>query len=315
MKMKYNLALALGGGGARGIAHIGVLKVLEDEGIKPDLIVGTSMGAIIGGMYAQLVDARAVEEKALNYIDRFTKEQRWMNMLNHHKKGNDKSLLAELSEYVQKRYIGFKALTNISIEPKESLYDPLKSILIDNAIEDCDIPFAAVSLDLISGETIVLRKGSVINAVYASSAIEGIFPPLKLNGGLLGDGAPVNITPVEVAKLLESKYVIAVDVHHRMQKMEKFSNGLEVIFRADNVGLNRLRQIELSNADVVIGPKVGSIYWADFNKARECIKRGEQAAKMMLPTIKRMLKKRGFLGQLKQGVQLLLQDLSESDYR
>ncbi len=315
MNKTYNLAFALGGGGARGVAHIGVLKVLEREGIVPDLIVGTSMGSIIGGMYAQLADAKAVEEKALGFIDKFVKEQRWASVLSTQKKESEKSLLAELSEYVQKRFIGYKALTQISIEPKESLFEPLKDILIDNNIEDCKIPFAAVSLDLVTGDTIVMREGSMLDAIYASSAIEGVFPPLEYNGGLLGDGGPVSITPIEVAKKLESRYVVGSDVHHRIQKVQKFASGLEVMLRADNVGLNRLRQIELSYADVVIGPKVGSIHWANFNKARECIRRGEQAAEMMLPRIMEMQKRRGFFKQLKQGVQLLFKDLSEGDYR
>lgn len=310
----YNLAFALGGGGARGIAHIGVLKVLEREGVIPDLIVGTSMGAIIGGMYAQLLDAAAVEEKVLNFVDKFIQQQRWTSLLNTQEESK-KSLLSELSGYVQRKYIGFKALTNISLESKDSLYEPLTEILIDNAIEECKMPFASVALDLVSGETRVLRRGSIIDAIYASSAIEGIFPPLEYNGGLLGDGGPVSITPVEVARGLDSRFVVASDVHHRLKKIDKFANGLEVMLRADNLGLNRLRQIELSYADAVISPRVGAIHWASFNKARECIRRGEQAAEMMIPVIKKTLKQRNFFSQLKKGFKLLLKDLSEGDYR
>lgn len=315
VKKKYNLALALGGGGARGIAHIGVLKALEKENIRIDLIVGTSMGSIIGGMYSQLGSAQAVEEKALAFIDTFTKEKRWLQVLNSQQEESKRSLLAELSNYVQRRYLGFKALTRISLEPKESLYEPLKTILDDRNIEDSKIPFAAVSLDLVSGETRVMTTGSIIDAIYASSAIEGVFPPLEHNGHLLGDGGPVNITPVEIARNLESLHVIAVDVHQKITKVDRFANGLEVIMRADNLGLDRLRQIDLAKADLVISPKVGAIHWANFNKARECIRRGEQAAEMMMPSLRNVLKPRGFFGQIKQGFKLMFKDLPEAEKR
>jgi len=308
---KYNLALALGGGGARGISHVGVLKVLQRENIKIDLIVGTSMGAIIGAMFSQSGDARAVEKNVLAFIDKFLQEKRWIAVLNNQQEESKKSLLAELSSYVQRRYLGLKALTRIALEPKESLYEPLRGMLIDNNIEDNKIPFAAVSLNLVNGETTVLTRGSIIDAVYASSAIEGVFPPLEKDGSFLADGGPVNITPVEVARKMDTRRILAVDVHQKILKVEKFANGLEVIMRADNIGLNRLRQIDLAEADLVMAPSVGSIHWANFNKARECIKHGEKAAEMMIPALKNMIKRKNLFEQLKSGAKLLLRDLSE----
>jgi NTE family protein len=310
VKHKYNLTLALGGGGARGIAHIGVLKVLERERIPIDLIVGTSMGAIVGGMYAQLGNADAVEEKVLAFLDDFLTEKRWLQMYSRQKE-EKQSLFTELSNYVQKRFIGFKALTRISLEPQESLYDPLKKIIDDKNIEDCKIPFVAVCVDLVDGEIRVMTSGSILDAVYASAAIQGVFPPLEYNGAQLTDGGPMSITPVEVARNLDSKYVLAVDVHQRIKRVEEFGNGLEVIMRADNLGLDRLRQIEQANADLVIAPAVGVIHWANFNKARECIRRGEQAAEMMLPELHQLTAKRTWLSQLKTGMKLLFKDLSE----
>jgi len=308
---KYNLALALGGGGARGIAHVGVLKVLERENIKVDLIVGTSMGAIIGAMYSQSGDARAVEKSVLAFVDKFLQEKRWIAVLNTQREESKRSLLAELSSHVLRRYLGLKALTRTALETKESLYEPLQDILIDNNIEDNQIPFAAVSLNLVTGETLVLSRGPIIDAVYASSAIEGVFPPLEKNGAFLADGGPVNITPVEVARKMDTRRILAVDVHQKIHRVEKFANGLEVIMRADSIGLNRLRQIDLAEADMVIAPNVGSIHWANFNKARECIRRGEKAAEMMIPALRNMIKPKNLFEQLKEGAKLLFKDLSE----
>jgi NTE family protein len=311
VKRKYNLALALGGGGARGLAHVGVLKALQNANIKVDLIVGTSMGAIIGAMYAQLGDAYEVETKVIAFLESFLKDKRWIEVLNTQREESKQSFLTEISNYVQRRFLGLKALTSVSLQKKESLYDPLKEILIDNNIEDNLTAFAAVSLDLVTGKTAVLTEGPIVDAVYASAAIEGVFPPLDHDGGCLSDGGPVNITPVEIARNMEAKIVVAVDVHQKIQSVDKFANGLEVIMRADNIGLDRLRKIDLSMADLVIAPNVGSIHWANFNKADECIRLGQQAAEMMIPSLEKMAKGGGIIARLKTGAKLLFKNLSE----
>lgn len=308
IRKKYKLALALGGGGARGLAHIGVLKVLEQENIKIDLIVGTSMGAIVGGMYAQLHDADILESRTLEFLDEFLKKKQWIKVLDSTRKEAKNSLFTELSNYVQRRFLGLKALTKISLESKESLYKPLQSVLVDNNIEDTKIPFAAVSIDILNGIPVVLDKGPIIDAVYASSAIEGVFPPLDCNGSLLADGGPVNITPIEVARDLGAELVIAVDVYQKIRRVEKFANGLEVIMRADNIGLNRLRLIDLSQADVVISPSVTTIHWANFSKAKQCIRRGQQATEIIMPEIKNLLSRKKWFSRIKDSIKFLFED-------
>jgi NTE family protein len=305
MKSKYNVGLALGGGGARGLAHIGVLKVLEREKIPVDLIVGTSMGAIIGAMYARYKNAEIVEQKVLEFLDEFLEKQPWLGVLYSSQREPKNSLFAELSNYVQRRYLGLKALTRISLEPKESLYEPLQNVLDSGNIENLKIPFAAVSLDILNGMPVVIDKGPIIEAVYASAAIEGVFPPLAYNGGLLADGGPVNMTPVEVAKDLGADRVIAVDVHQRIRKVEKFANGLEIIMRADNIGLDRLRLVDLAKADIVIAPSVATIHWANFAKARQCIRRGVQATEMMIPDIKKAIAGRRWLARMTNKIKLV----------
>lgn len=299
VKKKYRLALALGGGGARGLAHIGVLKVLEREKVDIDLIVGTSMGAVVGAMYVQYRNAEVIQSKILSFLDDFIEKKQWLKVLSNKQKGSKQSLFTELSYFIQRRYLEIKTLTRASLEDKDALYEPLKNILIDNNIEDNQVSFAAVSLDLIKGVPVVLDKGSIIDAVYASSAVEGIFPPLEFNSGLLADGGPVNITPVEVAIKLGAEKVIAVDVPHGFHRMEKFNNGLEIMMRADSIGLRRLREIELSLADIVIIPNVSAIHWANFTKAGQCIWRGELAAQEMMPQIRTALAKKGWLARVK----------------
>jgi NTE family protein len=297
---KYKLALALGGGGTRGIAHIGVLKVLERENIEFDLIVGTSMGAIVGAMYSQLKNADKLESKVLDFLDEFLKGKQWIKIMDKEYREDKRSLLAELSIYIQRRILGLKALTKISLEHKEALYEPLQKVIIDSNIEDNKIPFASVSIDIHNGKQMVLDKGPTVDAVYASAAIEGIFPPLQHEEGVLSDGGPINMTPVDVALGLGAEKVIAVDVHQRISPVDKFANGIEVIMRADSIGLDRLHQIELSKADIVIEPEVSDIHWASFGRARECIRLGQLAAETTLPDIKMMLAKRKWLLKFKR---------------
>jgi NTE family protein len=300
MKKKYKLALALGGGGARGLAHIGVLKALERAGIKFDLIVGTSMGAIAGSMYAQNPVASEVEAKVLNFLDVFLEDKQWIRTMDPELSSERQSLLTGISHYVQRRYLALKAMTRVALEPIESLMEPLREIIDDNNIEDCHIPFAAVSIDITNGKPVVLDRGPIIDAVYASAAIEGVFPPLEYDGVLLSDGGPVNLTPVDIALQLGADRVIAVDVHQEIRRIDKFTNGLEIIMRADNIGLYQLCLQEIGRADLVISPDVAAIHWASFSKARDCIRLGEIAAQKAIPEAKKITSRTYWMTRIKK---------------
>ena len=287
-KRSHKLALVLGGGGARGLAHIGVLKVLQKAGIIPDLIVGTSMGAVIGGMYAQLGDISSVENKVLSYIQSYGVKGRWLSFLGESESKNHKDFLHDISYFIKKRYVGLRTLTKISLEEKEVLYNPLKSFLREDLIENCRISFAAVSLDLRSGQPRVFDSGPIIEAVYASSAVEGVFPPLDHCGMILSDGGPVAMIPVEIARDMGAERIIAVDVSLDIKEESDYSSGLQVIFRADTIAQERLRMVDLSLADLVISPKIKAVHWASFSRINHCIRRGEIAARESLEKIKEL---------------------------
>lgn len=282
----YRLALVLGGGGARGLAHIGVLKVLEDTGIKPDLIVGTSMGAVIGGMYAQSGDVAKVERKVVSYIESFGVKGKWLSFLGEPHGKDQRDLFGDIAYYIKKRYVGIKTLTNIALEEKEVLYEPLKAFLEDDRIEDCRIPFAAVAIDLRYGKTEVLTGGPIIDAVYASAAVEGAFPPIEHHGMILADGGPIAVVPVEIARKMGAKKIIAVDVSLEIKEEGECSSGLQVILRADTIAQDRLRKIDLAQADLVISPKIKAVHWASFARVKYCIRRGEIAARGSIDKVK-----------------------------
>ncbi len=289
---KYNLALVLGGGGARGLAHIGVLRVLQREGIMPDLIVGTSMGAVIGGMYAQIGDIGEVERKILSFIGTFGVKAKWLNFLGELDDKDRHDMFRDIAYYIKKRFAGFKTLTRISLEDKKILYDPLSSFFSDEPIENCKIPFAAVALDIKNGSMEVLNNGSIIESVYASAAVQGVFPPIDYRDMLLCDGGPIAIVPAEAARILGANRIIAVDVSPDIKEKAKFASGLEIILRADSISQDRLRRIDQRMADVVIAPRVHAVHWGNFTRAEYCIRRGETAAELSLNAIKDLTTKK-----------------------
>lgn len=178
MKIGY----ALGGGAARGLAHIGVLKVLEEHGIHPDFIAGTSMGALVGALYAGGYTAGDIE--------RLARSLDWRKML----------LLTDIQPPSGGFIMGNRVM------------DLLKSILGDLSFSQLKIPYACVAVDIISGEEIVLREGSLLDSVHASFAIPGIFKPVLIKERFLVDGGLRNVVPVSVCREMGADYIIAVNV-------------------------------------------------------------------------------------------------------
>jgi NTE family protein len=277
-KFRYDLALVLGGGGARGLAHIGVVRELIKENIVPDIIVGTSMGAVVGGMYAQTLDIDQVEVKISDFVGRFGTKGKWLGFLGKLESGNKEDLFHDVTNYIKKHYMKIKAITAISLEDRDLLYEPLEEFFAADRIESCKIPFAAVAVDLRSGKQVVLDRGPIIDAVYSSAAVQGVFPPMEYRNMYLSDGGPVAVVPVEAARVLGAKHVIAVDVSMRIKREESFATGLQVILRSDSISQERLKGIDLGKADVVIEPGVQAVHWANFGRIKFCVRRGEIAA-------------------------------------
>ncbi len=281
MKQQLKIGLALGGGGARGLAHVGVLKALEEEEIPIHAIAGTSMGAIVGGAYAQYRDSRKLIHMVHEMIDRFDLQTGWMDYLRHEyeKDQRRESLLKELSYYVRRRLIYVVGASKVSLEPEKKLLEPVKAVIRDQPIENAGLRFAAVTVDLVSGKEVAISKGPMIDAVYASASIEGVFPPLKTGGRLLSDGGASSLVPVKAARALGADFIVGVDIPLTIREETKFASGIEIVLRADDITRDKLNRLLLEKCDVVITPDVGSIHWADFGRVDECIQKGYEAAK------------------------------------
>ncbi len=286
------IGLALGGGGARGMAHIGVLKVLERENIPIGLIVGTSIGSVIGAMYAQLTDAFEVEKRVLNYLHGEVFKNLNVHLL-FQKNTKEEKFLDRMVTFLKHQYILTKSFTRMGLMGRKILDDALEALIDDSDIRDTKIPFAVVTTDIWSGEDIVLREGPLRKAVAASSTIPGTFQPVEWNGYSLVDGGVIDMVPVWETFEMGAKIVIGVDVTRDLIRPKEFKNGLEIMFRADEITNYRLNKIHLRDANVVIRPEVGNAHWADFARAEEFIARGEKATEAKAEEIRNVIKSYG----------------------
>ena len=281
---KKKIGLVLGGGGARGLAHLGAIDALTKKGIVPDLVVGTSIGSIIGAVYAVSGDADQALNRVHDYFtcDCYTKIK--FDFLKHTEDGkkND-GLLDSLSRYLQKKFFYNVVLANqLSFVSMETYMENIAFLIEDIDIRDTKIPFAAVCTDINSGSEAVLTKGSLRNAVAASGAIPGIFPPVEVDGKLLVDGGWVNQLPVDTARVLGADFVIAVNVARELEQDFAIDTGLDIIRRANAITRTVLNGIQSHDADAIIDPEVGDISWAEFGCIEDCMQRGRVATLELL---------------------------------
>ncbi|GAB4114474.1 MAG: patatin-like phospholipase family protein [Candidatus Caldatribacteriota bacterium] len=290
---RLKIGLALGGGGARGLAHIGVIKVLERENIPIDIITGTSMGAIIGGVYALKKNVEALVGIADKYVKVMSSFNLSVNFGEKEKKERP-LFLKRVVDFLKKGYILNQELRNKYLNEGEELREILRELVGDKTFTELKIPFAVVAADLIKGEKVILQEGELFSALLASASIPGIFPPVNLEKKMLVDGGIVEVVPIETARTMGADLIIAVNVSSSLKKKYDFNNAVEILFRSDEITSNHLRKVQLSHADVLITPKVGRFHWSDFSKPEKCIREGEIAAQSSILEIKKKLKqKRG----------------------
>jgi NTE family protein len=259
---KIRIALALGGGAARGFAHIGVIKALEAQGIYADIVVGTSAGSVVGALYAAGNNGFALQRVAMD-MDEATISD-WAIPLFGSVSGVLKG--DALQSYVN------KAVHNLPIEKLK-------------------LPFGAVATDLNSGQPILFRRGNTGQAVRASSAVPGVFQPVKIGTRTYVDGGLVAPVPVRFAREMGADFIIAVNISTQTDTQATLSS-LEVIMQTFSIMGQRLNHYELKDADVVITPSLGTMGGGDFNSRNLAILAGEQAAAAVMPQLKAKLKAR-----------------------
>jgi len=250
------IGLALGGGFARGFAHLGVLKVLEQHHIPVSHIAGTSVGSIFGAAYAS--GAPLARILAASRTIRFRDIARW-------------------------------SVSRLGLASNHRLADLIERVFESKQFEDMKIPLAVVATDLAAGEPVVFRQGPLVEAIRASCAYPGLFEPIQIGTRCLADGGLVAPVPTQAARQLGASLVVGVSVGHQDESRTSPKNIFQVVARAVAAAQRHQADTWERSADLVIRPDVNGLSWDDFGRASEAIAAGEAAALAALPRIKRLL--------------------------
>ena len=250
------VGIALGGGAAKGFAHIGVIKMLEANGITPVVVSGTSAGSVVGALYASGMDAYAMQEKAFAL---------------------DESRIRDVS------------LFSGGVVKGQKLQDYVNELVGGRSLDRMKKPFAVVATKLENGERTVFVRGNTGQAVRASSSIPGVFEAVAIGKAHYVDGGVVSPVPVDAARELGADFVIAVDIGSKANGIASPTSLLGNVNQSITIMGQKLGALELQRADIVIRPKVSDIGAADFEQKNRAILEGERAAQAALPQIKAKL--------------------------
>lgn len=251
------LGLALGGGAARGFAHVGVIAVLEEAGLRPQLVVGTSAGSLVAAMYASGKTSAQLQQTALNMEEVAITD--WM-----------------LPIFGRGMFRG------------EALSRYVNELVAGRPIENMAIPLGIVATDLGNGNAVLFQRGDTGMAVRASSAVPAVFVPVKINGREYVDGGLVSPVPVRFAREMGADVVVAVDISNPPEA--NLSDGaLQILLQTFAIMGKRINQYELKDADIVVRPSLVGLKSADFSARQRAIDSGRAAMLAALPALKARL--------------------------
>lgn len=267
MKKQIKIGLALGGGGARGLAHIGVLKALKEAGIKIDMIAGTSMGAFIGACYSIGMEVDKMETEARSFTKR--------------------KAMRELVDL---------ALPKYSIIKGKKIFNYIDDFLDHKGFSDTKIPLRVIATNLSNGEGAAISKGNLARAIEASICVPGIFPPVKIGSDYYVDGGVADPTPIDQVIKMGADIVIGVDLVYKRSVIREDLNLVSTLLQSYEVIRNKsvnLCQNEKKRKIIIIQPDLNGNSIANsfkFFDIHEFIEAGERAAKKAIPNIKRKIK-------------------------
>jgi len=282
--------LALGGGGGRGLAHLGVLKVLEEHNLKPAAIVGTSIGALFGAMYAHTPDAVRIR----NRVDRFLDSDKFSQLnipLIEGVEMDDTTWLSRLASVARQSILYTRAATDIAVADVDYLIDMVNELCTAKDFSELKIPLYVTSVQFPSGDCHLISKGNLSRAIAASMAVPGVFDPVEIDGGLYVDGALASELPAKEAKMIAriGQPVVAVNVGSRPSPSNVPSHVIGMLDWTTQIKSLYLRQYEKMHADVLIEPLVGFTQWHDFSNPEQEIERGRDAALEKMPELLKMI--------------------------
>lgn len=280
--------LALGGGGARGIAHLGAMEVLRGLGVRVEHVVGVSIGSLAGALCAINEDIVDVQHRVKELVTSEKFEEQQSKMFATAPATDEPSASGMFAWWDQmSRFLGARRrmldlIRRPSLLPATFIQDIITALLPDIDIRDARIPLSIVALDLQTGQQVTLSRGSLRSAVLASTAIPGIFPPVDIDGRQLVDIGVVDALPVAVAAEYGSDLTIAVDVGADVEPSPPLTTAKDIFLRINDITERHVRRYTRGMADLVIRPPVAGRPWYDFSKPDELIECGRVATRQAL---------------------------------
>jgi NTE family protein len=290
---KPKIGLVLSGGGAKGFAHIGVLKVLEEAGVKIDYIGGTSMGSIIGGLYASGYNASQIDSifKRTNfddlindYIPRASK--------NFYEKNNDElyAIILPFSNFK----IGIPEALSKGMYNYNLLSSLTRNVRHIRDFNQLPTPFLCIATNIETGEEVLLNKGNLAQAMIASAAFPSLFSPIEIDGKLLVDGGVVNNYPIKEVRNLGADIIIGVDVQDDLLDRHKLKDATRILVQITNLqSIDKMKR-KVKNTDIYIKPDIKEYGVISFDKGEKIIRRGEDATFAVYEKIKALVEKQGY---------------------
>ena len=251
------LGIALGGGAARGFAHIGVIQVLEREGIRPDRVAGTSAGSLVAVLYASGMNGAQLEQAALEMEE------------------------ATIADWTL-------PLFNRGLLRGEALARFVNRKVQGRLLQDMNLPVGVLATDLVSGGGVLFQRGDAGTAVRASSSVPGVFTPVSIAGRDHVDGGLVAPVPVEQVRAMGAEVVLAVDISSVPEEASG-NDALRVLLRTFTIMGQSINRLSMNQADVVVRPELAGVGSADFAARRQAIAAGREAMDRMLPTLQQQL--------------------------
>lgn len=276
--------VALGGGGARGLAHLGALEAISQTEIRPERFVGVSIGALIGALCALETDVRRIQSRVIGFVTSAEFQHHQQQLFGSTGVSDEHPSSGIMAWYDRAKYFYSahrrltRAVTQQSLMPGSILTASIAELIPDIEFSELSIPLSIVAADLRSGHRVVLESGSLRAAIQASMSLPGIFPPVEHGGMLLCDIGVVDSIPSSVASAYGKDLTISIDIGQHNARVERFDSALNVMMRMQDIGEQILRREKSQWADIQIRPDLAEVAWFDFRHPERLIDRGRDAA-------------------------------------
>jgi len=281
------ITLVLGGGGFKGVAHIGVLRALQAGGVPIERVVGTSAGALIGASYCYLGDAEAMHRLVLEFLA--SEGFRAHSLIGFRRQPGKIPLMSRLMHGIRRQVMLERIFRRSSAFGSSALRFIAKSMVPHADIGDLRVPLSICVLDLLRGEDLLLSEGDLRQAVIASSSVPGFFPPVEWGDTLLCDAGLVNNLPANMARAEGARRIVAVDLSDSLPPCRSDAVGMEFLLRVQEITTRLANRRCATDADVVVVPQLDGRHWLDTTRLTDVIDEGERATREQLPQIRALL--------------------------